>query len=466
MMNELMQRNQTNAMMFSDPAAVAAAEGAKARIQAAYYVAINRPRSYDQARVRILKACRRPDFAEKVEYSKPVGGKSIVGPSIRFAELALREWGNVLYENQVVYDDENVRRVRVVIIDLETNTTYGKEIQMAKTVERRNATDRDVLAERVNSEGKTVYTVRATEDELLTREAALISKALRNEGLRLIPQEIVEESIREARSTVKNADAMDPDAAKNKMIDLFYSLNVGPADLEKYLKHPIGQTSTAELGDLRKIYTAIREGEAKWSDFANRADEPDDAEKGQQPDLSVLNGTAAPVQPQKAAARKPEEAKAPIPEKPLPEEKASGNPPAEKNPEAPRQTRKTAAKVADDDPPPFFATNNAANGKAQEDAAGIMAARERVARQASMLGWTPEQKKAFLKTHNFRNMNILVMDSEEIARLSTLLDEEEDRIHATESAKASSLRERGFSNGPEEPLFPTEGPTSDENGTV
>lgn len=464
-MNELMQRNQTNAMMFSDPAAVAAAEGAKARIQAAYSVAINRPRSYDQARVRILKACRRPDFAEKVEYSKPVGGKSIVGPSIRFAELALREWGNVFYENQVVYDDENVRRVRVVIIDLETNTTYGKEIQMAKTVERRNATDRDILAERVNSEGKTVYTVRATEDELLTREAALISKALRNEGLRLIPQEIVEESIREARSTVKNADAMDPDAAKNKMIDLFYSLNVGPADLEKYLKHPIGQTSTAELGDLRKIYTAIREGEAKWSDFANRADEPDDAEKGQQPDLSVLNGTAAPVQPQKTAARKPDEAKMPVPEKPLPEEKVSGNPPAEKVPEAPRQTRKTAAKVADDDPPPFFATN-AANGKTQEDAAGIMAARERVAKQASMFGWSPEQKKAFLKTHNFKNMNILVMDSAEIERLSTLLDEEEDRIHATESAKASSLRERGFSNGPEEPLFPGDGPTSDENGTV
>lgn len=466
MMNELMQRNQTNALMFSDPAAVAAAEGAKARIQSAYIMAMQRPRSYDQARVRILKACRRPDFAEKVEYSKPVGGKSIVGPSIRFAELALREWGNVFYENQVVYDDENVRRVRVVIIDLETNTTYGKEIQMAKTVERRNATDRDVLAERVNSEGKTVYTVRATEDELLTREAALISKALRNEGLRLIPQEIVEESIREARSTVKNADAMDPDAAKNKMIDLFYSLNVGPADLEKYLKHPIGQTSTAELGDLRKIYTAIREGEAKWSDFANRADEPDDARKEETPDLSVLNGTAAPVQPQKAAARKPDEAKAPVPEKPLPEEKTPGNPPAEKVPEAPRQTRKTAAKGADDDPPPFFATNNTANGKAQEDAAGIMAARERVARQASMLGWTPEQKKAFLKTHNFRNMNILVMDSAEIERLSMLLDEEEDRIHATESAKASSLREHGFSNGPEEPLFPTERPTSDENGTV
>lgn len=462
MMNELMQRNQTNALMFSDPAAVAAAEGAKARIQSAYIMAMQRPRSYDQARVRILKACRRPDFAEKVEYSKPVGGKSIVGPSIRFAELALREWGNVFYENQVVYDDDNVRRVRVVIIDLETNTTYGKEIQMAKTVERRNATDREVLGERVNSEGKTVYTVRATEDELLTREAALISKALRNEGLRLIPQEIVEESIREARSTVKNADAMDPDAAKNKMIDLFYSLNVGPADLEKYLKHPIGQTSTAELGELRKIYTAIREGEAKWSDFANRADEADDAQKGQQPDLSILNGTAAPVQPQRAAARKQEEAKAPVPEKPLPEEKVLGNPPAETVPEAPRQTRKTASKNADDDPPPFFATNV----KAQEDTAGIMAARERVARQASMFGWTPEQKKAFLKTHNFKNMNILVMDSAEIERLSMLLDEEEDRIHATESVKASSLREHGFSNGPEEPLFPTEGPTSDENGTV
>lgn len=75
----------------TDPAIAAAAESARARIESAYMVAIRRPRSYDDARSRILEACRRPLFAERVEYAKPVGGRTIKGPSVRFAELALRE---------------------------------------------------------------------------------------------------------------------------------------------------------------------------------------------------------------------------------------------------------------------------------------------------------------------------------------------------------------------------------------
>ena len=76
-----------------DPAAVSAAEAAKARIQASFIMAFKKPRNSDQARDSILRACKRPIFAQKVEYSKPVGGRKITGPSIRFTELALREWG-------------------------------------------------------------------------------------------------------------------------------------------------------------------------------------------------------------------------------------------------------------------------------------------------------------------------------------------------------------------------------------
>ncbi len=106
-------------IIYSDPAAVAAAETAKARIQSAYVMAMQRPRNEDQARIRILEACKRPAFAARVEFSKPVSGRAIKGPSIRFAELALREWSNVLSDVQVIYEDASVRRVKVTIIDLE-----------------------------------------------------------------------------------------------------------------------------------------------------------------------------------------------------------------------------------------------------------------------------------------------------------------------------------------------------------
>ena len=265
-----MQASLPSSIPYADPAAVAAAEAAKARIQAAYIMALQRPRSYDQSRIKILEACSRPSFAEKVEYSKPVGGgKPIVGPSIRFAELALREWGNISYESQVVYDDEITRRISVAITDLETNTTFSASIQLNKTVERKKTDGREVVGERINSYGDKVYIVKATEDEIMNKQAAAISKTLRNEGLRLIPQDIIEEAIERARETVKRRDKADPDAARKKLADAFAALRIMPTDLEKYLGHPLGQTSPAELQDLRSIYQTIRDGEAKWSDYVS-----------------------------------------------------------------------------------------------------------------------------------------------------------------------------------------------------
>ena len=252
-----------------DPAAVAAAESVKARIQAQYLVALSHPRSYDQSRFRIMEACRRPSFADKVEYKKPVGKTTITGPSIRFAELALREWGNIDYSNTVVYDDEMNRRISVVITDLETNTTFSSSIQITKTVERKDNKGRDVISERINSYGEKIYIVKATEDEILTKQAAMISKALRNEGLRLIPQEIIEEAIDIARLTQQKDASSNMDEARKKISDAFGGLGIQPKHLEEYLGHPMSMCVPAEITDLRAIYNAIKNGEAKWNDFVS-----------------------------------------------------------------------------------------------------------------------------------------------------------------------------------------------------
>ena len=154
--------NQLLAIATANPAVIAAAETAKAMIQAAYIVALQRPRNEDQARAKILKACKRPEFAERVEFAKPVGKKKIKGASIRFAELAIREWGNVRANVQVVYEDDHFRRTSVSVIDLETNLQYAVELTIKKTVERKNSKDREVISDRLNSYGDTVYIVVAT----------------------------------------------------------------------------------------------------------------------------------------------------------------------------------------------------------------------------------------------------------------------------------------------------------------
>lgn len=252
-----------------DPSAVAAAESVKAEIQSAYMMALHKPRNEDQSRLRILKACQRPDFAEKVEYSKPVGGHKITGASIRFAELALREWGNIRTATQTVYEDEEIRRVKVTITDLETNSSFGKEITVKKTVERKSSAGRDIVSDRVNSYGERIFIVKATDDELNNKEAALISKIIRNEGLRLIPQDITEEAIETARKTRAAQDKKDPDEARRKMLTAFIGIGIQPKNLAEYLGHGTDVITPDEIDNLRTIYRTIKDGEAKWIDYVN-----------------------------------------------------------------------------------------------------------------------------------------------------------------------------------------------------
>jgi hypothetical protein len=290
-----------------DPAAVAAAESVKARIQAQYLVALSHPRSYDQSRFRIMEACRRPSFADKVEYKKPVGKTTITGPSIRFAELALREWGNIDYSNTVVYDDEMNRRISVVITDLETNTTFSSSIQITKTVERKDNKGRDVISERINSYGEKIYIVKATEDEVLTKQAAMISKALRNEGLRLIPQEIIEEAVNIARLTQQKDASSNMDEARKKISDAFGGLGIQPKHLEEYLGHPMSMCVPAEITDLRAIYNAIKNGEAKWNDFVSEdEDVRGGALQSAKANLDALKNKLASAGPAVQPAHEPE----------------------------------------------------------------------------------------------------------------------------------------------------------------
>jgi hypothetical protein len=128
------------------------------------------------------------------------------------------------------------------------------------------------VAERVNTNGEKVFIVRATDDEIHNKEAAAISKALRNEGLRVIPQDIIDEAMDTARDTLKNRDKADPDAAKKKLLDSFSEIGVKPKDLQVYLKHSTDQLNPSELQDLRSIYRAIKDGEARWSDYVQPSD--------------------------------------------------------------------------------------------------------------------------------------------------------------------------------------------------
>jgi hypothetical protein len=303
----------TEIEMRRETAAIAVAERARAEVTARYQMAIHRPRSVADARSRIIAHCQRRRFAEAARYSKPIGGNnSIVGPSIRFVESALAEYGNILVQSSVVWDDADERRVEISVTDLERNLSYPKEVVIRKTVERRSLRrGQAALGQRRNSYGDIVYIVEATEDDLLIKQGALESKAIRTLGLRVLPADIVEEAMDAVVETLRSEDERDPAAARKRMADSFAELGVYPRQLEEYLGHPLDQTTPAEREALTIVYATLRDGEAKWSEIleaqkAERGEEPATAEE--EPEKPAKKSKAAAALAKKKAEREKKKA--------------------------------------------------------------------------------------------------------------------------------------------------------------
>lgn len=253
----------------ADPASVAAAERERAEIQAAYTMALHNPRSIEECRVKILAACSRPGFAAKCIYSLPRGKDKIEGPTIRMMEEISRNWKNLRCISQVIFEDEDNMRFRAGVLDLESNNFFGQEQSIRKTVERSYVDEkREIVSQRTNSLGKNTYIVRATEEEFRSKMLGSVSRILRNEIKRAIPFDIVEEAMERARETMSTTDAKDVVGAIRKMADEFVKIGISPAQLEKYLGHPLTENiTTKEIADLRAIYSGISSGEATWKDF-------------------------------------------------------------------------------------------------------------------------------------------------------------------------------------------------------
>lgn len=246
----------------------AMAAKAKAEVEAKFVIALNRPRNVMNARANILDACKRPKFAESARYKKPVGGgQTVDGLSIRFAETAIQAMTNITVDTATIWEDDEKRTVRISVTDLESNLSYGKDVTIAKTVERKRLKDgQKPISERINSAGEKVFLVPATEDEIANKVAAAESKIIRNCGLRLVPQDILEEAEEEILKTLEKGGT-DPKEDTKKICDAFAALNVQPSELEKYLGHPLATVSKKELADLRAVYSAIKDGEASWVDY-------------------------------------------------------------------------------------------------------------------------------------------------------------------------------------------------------
>ena len=259
--------------------AVAARE--KASIEARFLMALHRPRNVDGARLRILAACKRPLFAEVARYSKPVGRASVTGLSVRFAEEAGRQWGNLSVTAMCVFDNEEARIFRVTGVDLETNWTSEVDVVVEKTHERRQVKPGDeVLSKRQNSRGEWTYRLRADADALLVKANAQISKAKRNVILDLIPGDIQEEAEQQILQTVAARTKDDPEGEKKRILAAFYSVGVTPEQVVEFVGKPLEQLNPAEIDFLRTVFRAVKDGEITWDGAMKEKAERDGATVG------------------------------------------------------------------------------------------------------------------------------------------------------------------------------------------
>ena len=259
-----------------ETASTAIAAQAKAMIESRYIMAMRNPRNWDQVRLDLLTECKRPAFAhnKSAYYKKPIGD-GVEGLGIRFVEVALRCMKNVLIETNMIFEDDQKEIHRVSVTDLESNVTYPSHLKVTKTVERKKPNDHgSYVSMRKNSYGKTTYTVQAQDDDLLNKRGAMISKAVRTLGLRIIPGDLCDEAEAIIKRIRLDNAAQDPGAERKRIIDAFAGIGVKATDLVAYLGHSIEQCSPSELVDLRGIYGAIKDGEATWkSVMDNKAEQ-------------------------------------------------------------------------------------------------------------------------------------------------------------------------------------------------
>jgi hypothetical protein len=315
--NQLIRRDTMGGMSISRDSAATQALVAKARadIEARWTMALHRPRNMDQVRALLMKECARPGFADAAIYHKPIGD-GIEGLSIRFAEAAARCFGNIAMDVAQIYDDESTRVMRVAATDLETNVTWPQDVTITKTVERRYLRNgQTAVAQRTNSYGDLVYLVSATDDDLLNKQNALVSKALRTAILRIIPGNLQDEAFDKCNAILKDKAAKDPDAARNAVCDGFASLNIQPMDLVEWLGHDLAVATPAEIEQLRRLFVAIRDGEATWPQALEQraeqlaAKKPKDDKKAKAPSKTDTKGAGSVKEQLKNKQPQPQQAK-------------------------------------------------------------------------------------------------------------------------------------------------------------
>ena len=210
------------------------------------------PRSITRFRKEVLDlACLDEETAGSCLYALVRSGKTIEGPSARFAEILLYSWGNSRAEAAVIEEGPTHLKAQGTYYDLERNVAVRKVVQ-------RRITDKT---------GR-----RYNDDMIGVTGNAAISIALRNAVFAGIPKALWRGMYDKARlASLGKGGTLTQ--ARQKMVEYYGKLGVKPEQLFALLGvEGLEDVEEDQIITLRGVATAIRDGESTVEDVFNPRD--------------------------------------------------------------------------------------------------------------------------------------------------------------------------------------------------
>lgn len=234
---------------------------------------ISTAKQYPRSIKRFLNEARQmvsltEEIASECTYMLPRGGKKLMGPSARFAEIVASAWGNCRAAARIVEEQERFVVAQGVFNDVERNVAITYEV-------RRRITNKDGG--------------RYNDDMIGVASNAACSIAMRNAVLKGIPKafwkSLHDEAMRTARGDEKTLTQR-----RDALVKAFAELGVKEKELFALIDVAGKEDITLDhLVELKAIYTAIRDGDTSVDQLLNR-NEPVGNKVARSPVNDEMNG--------------------------------------------------------------------------------------------------------------------------------------------------------------------------------
>lgn len=221
-------------------------------VQGAIVMAKKFPRDEYTSMEKIKRTCQRATLAEQAIYSYPRGGQTIMGPSIRLAEALAQNWGNIDYGIVELEQKNGASEMMAYAWDLESNTRVTKIF----TVEHKRDTKKGSYQ---LTDSRDIY--EATANFGARRMRACI--------LGVIPGDVTDMALDVCKATVKSGIGKEPiNERVTKLIGAFKNdFKISREQIEKYAERNSADFGEDEFINLKGVYKALRDGQAKPEDY-------------------------------------------------------------------------------------------------------------------------------------------------------------------------------------------------------